>query len=135
MSSASNKPALDSGLTRKLLLQNHPKQQRISSDALQMASELLRLFIVEAKQRASVEVRAKKWFTLLKEGREKSLTHTMCCFVFLQQAECEKEGNMDMDIDNDDDDSLKENNDDSALVTIRADHVSKIAAELLMDFS
>jgi len=81
-----------------------------------MSGELLRLLILEAKQRASVE------------------------------AECEKEVNMNIDDDDmvgdvgDDDDSLDGRNNntkgkDSSAIVIRADHVTKIAAELLMDFS
>lgn len=47
---------LEPTLTKKLLLHRQPKQ-RISSEAVLMANELLRLFIVEARQRATIEVR------------------------------------------------------------------------------
>lgn len=42
-------------LTRRLLLQRHPNQ-RISNDAVELANEMLRIFIVEARERAAVEV-------------------------------------------------------------------------------
>jgi hypothetical protein len=46
---------LSSSLTRKLILSKHPKQ-RISNEAVVTTSELLRLFILEARSRASLEV-------------------------------------------------------------------------------
>jgi hypothetical protein len=46
---------MEPALTKKLLLQKQPKQ-RISNDAIVTANELLRLFVVEARQRASIEV-------------------------------------------------------------------------------
>ena len=51
-SSASINPAL----TKKLLLFNNPNQ-RIANDAVDAAGELIRLFITEARFRASIEVR------------------------------------------------------------------------------
>lgn len=46
---------IEPSLTKQLILHNNPKQ-KISSEAVQVAAELLRLFIVEARQRAVVEV-------------------------------------------------------------------------------
>jgi hypothetical protein len=46
---------LEPALTKKLLLLGQPKQ-RITGEAVLMANELLRLFIVEARQRAAIEV-------------------------------------------------------------------------------
>jgi hypothetical protein len=46
---------MEPALTKKLLLQKQPKQ-RISNEAIVTANELLRLFVVEARQRASIEV-------------------------------------------------------------------------------
>ena len=48
---------IEPALTKKLLLLRQPKQQRITTEAVLMANELLRLFIVEARQRAAIEVR------------------------------------------------------------------------------
>lgn len=99
--------AFHDGLVRKLLVipaegekrtskQHHPPK-RISNDAVAAVGELLRLFVHEARHRASIE------------------------------AECEKEG------------KLKEGGSDgddiNDVVTIRADHLTKTAAGLLMDFS
>ena len=61
----------------------------MSKDAEPVIGELLRLFIVEARNRASIE------------------------------AECETEGNAG----------------GNGTAMIRADHIAKISAELLMDFS
>jgi hypothetical protein len=47
---------IEPALTKKLLLLRQPKQ-RITTEAVLMANELLRLFIVEARQRAAIEVR------------------------------------------------------------------------------
>lgn len=47
---------LEPSLVRKLLLRRHP-DQRYGNDAVVAATELLRLFIVEARQRAAIEVR------------------------------------------------------------------------------
>lgn len=47
--------SLEPALTKKLLLQKQPKQ-RITNEAVLLANELLRLFIVETRQRAAVEV-------------------------------------------------------------------------------
>jgi hypothetical protein len=54
---SNNENLLEPSLTRKLLLQHHPNQ-RITNDAVNAANELLRLFIIEARHRAAVEVRS-----------------------------------------------------------------------------
>ena len=46
---------MDSNLTKKLLQLKNP-EQRYTNDAIDSANELIRLFIVEARQRASIEV-------------------------------------------------------------------------------
>ena len=89
-------------LARKLILRHHP-DQRISSDGLIAATELLRLFVREAINRASVE------------------------------AECEAAAE---EPSEDDDFSIKSSKNASAdVVTITGDHIVKVAADLLMDFS
>ena len=87
-------PTLNPSLVRQLVLQqndsnNNSSSKRLAKDAEAMAGELLRLFILEARERAGIE------------------------------AECETDGNTN----------------DHGKAMIRADHISKIAAELLMDFS
>lgn len=93
MSEASKTPTVNPELVRQLVMKKgtNKNSKRCSQEAVSAASELLRLFIVEARSRASIE------------------------------AECEAEGKID---GNDDDKTM-----------IRADHITKIAAELLMDFS
>jgi len=54
------KASINPSLTRKLILNKHPKQ-RISQEAVQLTAELLRLFILEARNRASVEVSARHY--------------------------------------------------------------------------
>ena len=100
---------VEPSLAKKLLLHNNPKQ-KISNEAAQLAAELLRVFIVEARQRAAIE------------------------------AECENEGAA-MDRDSSDDEAVALGRDTDSqggankVVSIRADHITKVAAELLMDFS
>lgn len=122
-------------MVRKLLLRHYPNQ-RISNDAVAAATELLRLFIVEARQRAAVEAECEQ---------EVEGTSTW-------KASCTTENDNHNHVDMDDSSSPMDtatlnrrtnaNNhhqgDDtssSSLISIRADHIAKIAAELLMDFS
>ena len=100
-SSSSSPPTVPPSLTRQLLTLHHPNQ-KFTYDAITLSSELLRLFIIEARRRAAIE------------------------------AECESELSTMMDDDNDSDDSETEK---SRVVEIRADHIAKVAAELLMDLS
>ena len=95
---SSSPPTISTSLTRQLLQLHHPNQ-RFHNDALSTSSELLRLFIIEARRRAAIE------------------------------AECESEVL---------DTGTSQNSDDDGggrRVEIRAEHVAKIAAELLMDLS
>jgi len=87
-------PTFPAELVRKMMLTNSEK--KIAKDATVAAGELLRLFVLEARSRASIE------------------------------AECEDEGNMTSNCNDEDNDGR---------VLIRDDHITKIAAELLMDFS
>eukprot|EP00934_Nitzschia_sp_Nitz4_P001306 Nitzschia sp. Nitz4//scaffold62_size106224//103856//104234//NITZ4_004375-RA/size106224-snap-gene-0.120-mRNA-1//1//CDS//3329555913//1306//frame0 len=79
----------------KKLLKYHGCDKRVTNNAAEGIGEVLRMFIVEARARASIE------------------------------AECDLEGGL-----NDDDQA-----DSTNVVSIRADHITKVAAELLMDFS
>ncbi|CAB9522093.1 expressed unknown protein [Seminavis robusta] len=81
--------ALDPTLVKKLVMKEFDGRRMISKEASLAAGELLRLFILEARNRASIE------------------------------AECDTE--------------CETSNDGKVL--IRPDHIAKIAAELLMDFS
>jgi hypothetical protein len=47
-----------------MLLRKHPKQ-RISNEAVQLTGELLRLFILEARNRAAIEVSASRTVSAL----------------------------------------------------------------------
>lgn len=90
-------PTVPPALARKLIVENgaKAKSKRLTREATLATSELLRLFIVEARSRAGIE------------------------------AECETEGRLRA--------AETDENNDKAM--IRADHITKIAAELLMDFS
>jgi hypothetical protein len=65
---------LEPALTKKLLLLGQPKQ-RITSEAVLMANELLRLFIVEARQRAAIEVRRYVFVILSSPEKVLLITH------------------------------------------------------------
>lgn len=86
---------LNPNLTRKLLQLKNPNQ-RFKSDAILAAGELIRLLIVEARNRAAIEV--------------------MC-----EQDMREMEHN--------------DNTTKSPDVCIESEHIMRITAELLMDFS
>ncbi|KAL7451922.1 hypothetical protein ACHAWC_003679 [Mediolabrus comicus] len=101
-SSSSPPPTVPPSLTRQLLTLHHPNQ-KFTNDAITLSSELLRLFIIEARRRAAIE------------------------------AECESE--LSTMMDDDDNDSETEKNNKRRVVEIRADHIAKVAAELLMDLS
>mmetsp|Transcript_7362 Transcript_7362/g.11589 ORF Transcript_7362/g.11589 Transcript_7362/m.11589 type:complete len:129 (+) Transcript_7362:34-420(+) len=106
-SSSSSPPTISASLTRQLL-QLHHSTQRFHSDAISTSSELLRLFIIEARRRAAIE------------------------------AECESEVlciGQSQNSDNNDDGVIGERKRRRRRVEIRAEHVAKIAAELLMDLS
>ena len=89
---------------------NNKNGRRLTSEAVVAASEVLRLFVQEARHRAGI------------------------------LAECEHEGRCQ---DNDDDNNDDDDDDNSASAAppkvkgpvVGADHIARIAAELLMDFS
>ena len=85
-------PPFSDSLVRKLISSKNKKTSRIANDGAAAASELLRMFVLEARSRAGIE------------------------------AECDKEG------------SIPQAG-GSTKTTIEAHHISKIAAELIMDFS
>ena len=91
---SSQQPPFSAALTRKLILSavDNEKQIKLSNDAVDLASELLRLFVVEARYRASI------------------------------QAECEEESR-----------NVESSSDDKK-TPIQPHHITKIGAELLMDF-
>ena len=96
----SPQPAFSAALTRKLILTaagvENEKQIKLSNEAVDLASELLRLFVVEARHRASI------------------------------QAECDDEEEAARDVESSSDETKK--------IRIQPHHVTKIGAELLMDF-
>lgn len=94
-------------LTKKLLAaRGDAPKQRITNEAVLVTGELLRLFVKEARHRAAIE------------------------------AECEKEGTtvsvMDRSASSG---SSSSQNNNKGKIPIRPDHITKIAAEMLMDFS
>jgi hypothetical protein len=93
---SSKQSTIASELSKKIMT-NFGCDKRIPNDTAEAVSEVLRMFVIEARARASIE------------------------------AECDLEGAMDEEND--------DNNATSAMVSIRADHITKIAAEMLMDFS
>mmetsp|Transcript_7142 Transcript_7142/g.15479 ORF Transcript_7142/g.15479 Transcript_7142/m.15479 type:complete len:108 (-) Transcript_7142:289-612(-) len=88
---------IPSALTRQCLQLHHPNQ-RISNDAIELTSEFLKMFVVEARRRAAIEAECETGVEMIEE-----------------------EGDT--------------NNKTKEAVEIRADHIAKIAAELLLDLS
>lgn len=95
-----------SSLTKQCLQLHHP-EQRFNKDAIELSSEFLKLFVVEARRRAAIE------------------------------AECEAEAEINPKNRDDASDSsmMGESTQRKKSVEIRADHIAKIAAELLLDLS
>ncbi|KAL3768627.1 hypothetical protein ACHAW5_004322 [Stephanodiscus triporus] len=93
----------------KTCLQLHHPDQRFTNDAIELSSEFLKFFVVEARRRAAIE---------LNGGYS-------CTGQSIIQAECEAEAEIE---DNGDRRRKKK-------IDIRADHIAKIAAELLLDLS
>uniref|UniRef100_A0A7R9ZM38 Uncharacterized protein n=1 Tax=Craspedostauros australis TaxID=1486917 RepID=A0A7R9ZM38_9STRA len=103
--------SLPSDLVKELILLHHcgdgtqdgtaagGTTKRIPAETAKAAAELLRLFVLEARSRATTE------------------------------AECDQEGNLSQY------NKGLEDGAGSSEVAIRAEHITKIAAELLMDFS
>mmetsp|Transcript_4233 Transcript_4233/g.5576 ORF Transcript_4233/g.5576 Transcript_4233/m.5576 type:complete len:105 (-) Transcript_4233:471-785(-) len=104
MATKKSSKGFSNSLVKKLVLFNstaavdnvaNKSNQRISNDATLAAGELLRLFVVEARNRASL------------------------------LAECEQEGEA----------MMAATKSGKNQISIRSDHVTQVAAELLMDFS
>jgi len=108
-SSSSPPPIIPASLTRQLLQLHHPNQ-RYNNDAIFASCELLRLIIIEARRRAAIEAECESEVSL-----------------------CVLEEEASQNSENNDDDSVMGNR--RRRVEIRAEHVAKIAAELLMDLS
>mmetsp|Transcript_10877 Transcript_10877/g.16787 ORF Transcript_10877/g.16787 Transcript_10877/m.16787 type:complete len:123 (-) Transcript_10877:773-1141(-) len=114
----------DTALTKKLILHHQPKE-RINADAVATANELLRLFVVEARQRAAVEAECEN------EGAEHPAKFSS---LFPSPRNKENEG-LASTSKNGGGTILNDETTANSVVPIRADHITKIAAGLLMDFS
>ena len=107
---------LEPSLVRKLLMRRHPKQ-RFSNDAVVAATELMRKFILETRERAAME------------------------------AECEADTDADFgrrsfmsqDDEDDDDDVFGSGKGGTAAdaehVKIKPEHIVRVSAEMLLDYT
>jgi hypothetical protein len=136
-------PTIPPELSKRLLQEyNAPEgSKRIPNETAKAVSELLRLFVVEARSRASIEVSylvvsggvatelaIQVVSVLVHVARSLVSDSSSPSSLFDQKAECDLEGAIE-------DGDGKENTTAGNFVPIRADHITKIAAELLMDFS
>eukprot|EP00979_Chaetoceros_neogracilis_P014296 scaffold4552_cov262-Chaetoceros_neogracile.AAC.6 len=103
---------ISEALMRQLLLEENPTQ-KITSEAIEAAGFLLRQFVVEARNRASVEA----------EFDTGTRNHT-------RKRQRTRVIGMSNSPSSDD-----ENEESEGIRPIRSKHVLKIACELLMDFS
>mmetsp|Transcript_28611 Transcript_28611/g.63610 ORF Transcript_28611/g.63610 Transcript_28611/m.63610 type:complete len:130 (-) Transcript_28611:180-569(-) len=122
---------LEPGLVRKLLLRRHP-DQRYGNDTIVAATELLRLFIVEARQRAAIEAEC--------EAETKDVGKDGASLSQMSMPSLPPSESSDDDImeDGGGRSGRKKRNAysaDCATTSIRPDHIARVAAELLMDFS
>mmetsp|Transcript_8116 Transcript_8116/g.9490 ORF Transcript_8116/g.9490 Transcript_8116/m.9490 type:complete len:122 (+) Transcript_8116:120-485(+) len=112
---------LPTSLIRKLLLRNYPNQ-RISNEAIVLASELIRNFVQEAHHRAEIEAECE--MEINGDDDDKS--------------SCEsgsKNAAKSFETDNQNEHTTVDRVKCYKIATIRHDHIAKIACELLMDFS
>ncbi|ACI64298.1 predicted protein [Thalassiosira pseudonana CCMP1335] len=114
-SSPASPPTIPGDLTRKCLQLHHP-YQKIASDAVDLSSELLKLLVVEARRRAAIEAECD---AAVSDTGNKS----------------ESDGSQSWMKDSYEDENDTLTTKKKKVVEIRADHISKIAAELLMDLS
>ena len=108
---------LEPSLVRKLLMRRHPKQ-RFSNDAVVAATELMRKFIVETRERAAMEAECEADTDAEFGGRS-----------FMSQ-----------DDDEDDDDVFGSGRGGTAAnnaehVKIKPEHIVRVSAEMLLDYS
>ena len=92
---------LEPSLVKKLLTRRHP-DQRFHNDAVLAATELIRRFILEARERAAVE------------------------------AECEADTAADEDLFGSETGGAKET---GTITSIKKEHIVRVAAEMLLDFT
>lgn len=126
-----NDTEIDPSLVKKLLFTDNPKI-RITNEALEAAGFLLKRFISEMRYRASIEaeldtdndgsIDGKKYAAGDDEDDDDSRDGT-------KSRKKRKLSSNSTRNDNDDDD------DDDDPIVIRAKHVLKISAEMLMDFA
>mmetsp|Transcript_22261 Transcript_22261/g.46809 ORF Transcript_22261/g.46809 Transcript_22261/m.46809 type:complete len:118 (+) Transcript_22261:41-394(+) len=100
---------IPSPLTQQCLHLHHP-DQKFSKEAVDLTSELLRLFVLEARRRAAIEAECEAGI-----------------------ADYDIEGNSNPPSAGHDTEQSGQK--DNRVVLIRPDHIAKIAAELLMDLS
>ena len=167
----SNQPATEnpvgfsSALVRKLLessINEKSSTRRITNDAVTVTGELLRLFVVEARYRASIEAECEKEandidvnLSLLDEETKIALSDsdddTENDVIHVNNNEMSTNDNNTLlkstkknksskrsysgNLSNGPNKRHSSDSKDSDIVTIRADHVTKIAAELVFDFS
>lgn len=101
---------------------NYPPPKRISYETAESLSEVIRRFVVEAHGRATIEAECDA------EGEEDYET------TATNKDERNKNSNSNDD-ESHDDDKNTEDQTNKKPVPIHAKHITKIAAELLMDFS
>ncbi|KAL7473419.1 hypothetical protein ACHAXS_013873 [Conticribra weissflogii] len=96
-------------LIQQCLHLHHP-DQKFSKEAVDLTSELLRLFVLEARRRAAIEAE---------------------CEAGIADYDIESNFNS----PSTGNDKMQSGQNDKRTVIIRPDHIAKIAAELLMDLS
>ena len=116
--------SLDPGLTRRILLRHRP-DARLGSDSVLAASELLRLLVLEARRRGQVQAECEAEIGDLEEDAEDGLDVAVDGDG---QADAAGEGRRHAG-------GMRMGAPSSSTVQIMPDHIAKIAAELLMDFS
>lgn len=109
---------LEPSLVRKLLMRRHPNQ-RFSNDAVVAATELIRKFIVETRERAAMEAECEADTDADLGGRS-----------FMSQ---DDEGEDNDDVFGSRTGGTAANNEEH--VKIRAEHIVRVSAEMLLDYT
>ena len=118
MTIATPPATIPASLTRQLLQLHHPNQ-RYNNDAITASSELLRLLIIEARRRAAIEAECESEVRRLRIDDDGDSSPSQSSKVMDDHSHQRR----------------KKDKKKRVVVEIRADHIAKIAAELLMDLS
>jgi CENP-S associating Centromere protein X len=103
-----------------MMMQQQPPHPRISNEAVLAAGELLRLFVLETRHRASIDAECEQ------EGGDNFTTTNNNNIINNMTSQSSTSNSSS---------NNKKKKEDGTVVQIRSDHITMVAAEMLMDFA